>query len=66
SQSEARKIINACQQIISPEYLTNSYLKGGTIRKGKALKEITVIPKMAKFFSTGQQNTIPDWIVRFS
>lgn len=66
SQSEARKIINACQQIISPEYLTNSYLKGGTIRKGKALKEISVIPKMAKFFSTGQQNTIPDWIVRFS
>jgi hypothetical protein len=66
NQSEARKVINACQQIISPEYLTNSYLKGGTIRKGKALKEILVIPKMAKFFSTGQQNTIPDWIVRFS
>jgi hypothetical protein len=64
-KQEADKVLNACQQIVNPRYSVNSYSKGGRIRKGQSLKEITVIPKMARFFSTGYQNILPDWIVRF-
>jgi len=64
-KQEASKVVAACMQIVNPKYSVNSYSKGGRIRKGEPLKEITVIPKMARFFSTGYKNILPDWIVRF-
>lgn len=62
---EANKVLVAAQKLILPKYLLNSYSKGGKIRKGEKLAEIVVVPKMAKYFSTGQKNLKPDWIVRF-
>jgi hypothetical protein len=37
-----------------------------SLRRGRELREITVYPRFAKFFSTGQRNLNPDWSVKFS
>ena len=36
-----------------------------SLRRGRELREITVFPRFAKFFSTGQRRLIPDWTVKF-
>jgi hypothetical protein len=64
SQSEAERVINAVKTYISPAYLAGAQLKIG-IRKGEPLKQCLVVPTSAKFFATGQKNTVPNWTVDF-
>ena len=52
--------------MIKPDFISKTYSKDGFIRSDKnPIKETKVKPKMAKYFSEGQKNVKPDWIVRF-
>ncbi|WP_088242338.1 hypothetical protein [Calothrix rhizosoleniae] len=64
NDKEANKVINAILPLIKPEFATGSYRKGGFIRGGEPIKESKVIPKLAKYFSTGQKKNLPDWIAK--
>ena len=64
NDKEADKVINAILPLIKPEFATGSYRKGGFIRGGEPIKESKVIPKLAKYFSTGQKKNLPDWIAK--
>lgn len=62
SQQEAERVINAIKPLIAPNYLIGAELKVG-IRKGKVLKNCVVKPTSARYFSSGQKNTVPDWAI---
>lgn len=59
---EAERVINEAMLTIDPRLISGSFYKVGT-RKGQPLRTITVYPKYAKYFSSGLQNTKPDWTV---
>ncbi len=64
TQSEAESLIEALSESISSEALEGSFLSTGN-RKGQRLKTITVAPRIAKFFATGQKDIKPDWVRYF-
>lgn len=62
SQGEAQRLIGAIKGYIDGSFLAGSQERYGE-RRGVALKEITVYPTLAKYFSKGQKNMKPDWFV---
>lgn len=66
NEKEAEKVIQQLKKIIKPEYVVGSYGKGGFLHRKEKIKEIKVKPKIAKYFSKGQKDTNPDWIVRLN
>ena len=65
TKGEGESVIKRLSTLISGEALTDSIVKSGGERRGKALKEVRVIPAYAKYFSTGQKNLLPDWSYNF-
>ena len=66
NKKEAEKVINAIKLLIKPDFISKSYSKSGLIKNNKfQIKETKVKPKMAKYFSKGQKQAKPDWIVKF-
>lgn len=64
TQAEAERVLNQVRRLIQPQYVQNAHMKF-TTRKGATIQPKTVKPVYAKYFSTGQKNMIPDWIVEF-
>jgi hypothetical protein len=62
--AEAERVIDEAIRIIDPAMLVSSFSKIGT-RRGQPIKEITVYPCYARFFSTGYRNQKPDWTIYF-
>lgn len=65
SESEANRVLLLAKQVIEPTLLEGSFIKMGT-RRGQILKAITLSPQYGKFFSTGLQNTKPDWTINYN
>jgi hypothetical protein len=65
SKEEAQKIIGLASQYISDNQLTDSFTKVGE-RKGQPFKQITVAPKVARFFAEGAKSTVPTWVIKFN
>lgn len=66
TEAEGQKVLNAALKLIDSSLLNNAYLsKSGKIKIKKPIKEITVQPRMVKFFSEGRKGNKPDWEVRF-
>lgn len=62
SAGEADSLLKQFSRFIKPQMLVGSISKVG-LRKGPKLKQCRVVPTNARYFSTGQKNTNPDWIV---
>lgn len=75
--SDNSKLIVNCINAIEAERVTNKLLLSildtdkqdsvysTTFRRGRALSEITVYPRMVKYFATGQRNLQPTWSKKF-
>lgn len=63
SKEEAAKIIGLASRYINTAQLANSFSKIGE-RKGQPFKQITVAPKVARYFADGAKSTNPTWVVR--
>ena len=61
SKSGGEAFIKKIKRFIAADLLKGSVIRSGGERKGDKLRVVTVIPIMAKFFSTGQKNIAPDW-----
>lgn len=64
SQKTAGLLTDQPSSVINSALMQDSQLSVGQ-RKGQPLKTTIVYPRIAKFFSTGQQNMKPDWIKYF-
>lgn len=75
--SDNSKLIVNCFNAIEAERVTNKLLLSildidkqdsvysTTFRRGRPLSEITVYPRMVKYFATGQRNLQPTWSKKF-
>ena len=61
SKSAGAAFISRVRSLIDKDMLEGSHLSLGIERRGQGLKQTTVYPRMAKFFSTGRKDLIPDW-----
>lgn len=61
---EWEKFLAKITPLIDPSYLENARTKT-TDRGGQTIEQKRVKPVYGKFFSTGQKNLLPDWIIRF-
>ena len=64
STEEAEGVINSIIPYIDPSFLGSQNIHLG-LRKGPTLKVATVKPYTAQFYSKGQQDTLPDWTIKF-
>lgn len=60
----AEMVLTSIKPLIRASMTAGSFMKIGE-RKGQALSNIVVVPKIAKYFSVGVQNTKPDWVVYY-
>lgn len=64
SQAEASRVLTQALAIV-PNYLKTKLTTKIGQRNGDNLQSVRVVPRIAKFFSTGQRNTKPDWVKYF-
>jgi hypothetical protein len=60
SEKEAERVLFQLKQVIDPNYLNGSLIKIG-MRRGQALRTITVSPRYGKFFPQGLESMKPQW-----
>lgn len=65
SKGEAERIIGLASKYVSSSKLIDSFTKIGE-RKGQPFKQITVKPKVARFFAEGTKSTLPTWVVKLN
>ena len=66
NEIEGMKILNAAKALVLPDYLNGAYLsKSSKVVTKSPLAEISVTPKMAKYFPDGRKSEKPEWIVKF-
>ena len=65
SKDACLRVIAESKLVIDPVMLEGSFIKVGD-RRGQALSEINVVPRMCKYFSTGLKNTTPEWSAIFT
>jgi len=59
-------MLNAIKSRIDPTQLTNAYLsKSSLVVTNTPIAEINVKNRMAKYYSTGAKNEVPDWLVKW-
>ncbi len=63
SKAEAERILNYTKKYISSGMLVDSFTKIGE-RKGQSFKQITVAPKVARYFLQGAKSMKPNWVVK--
>lgn len=63
-QDLAESMVEQLSTVINPNIRQNAHLSIG-VRQGQKLKGISVYPRIAKFFATGQQNMTPTWVKYF-
>ena len=65
-ETNATNLLNAIKQLIDPTYLTNAYLaRSSIVNTASQIKQITVKNRMAKFWSQGAKNELPDWVKKW-
>lgn len=65
-ESNGMIMLNAIKLRITPSYLVGAYLsKSSLVVTDTPIAEITVKNRMAKYYSTGTKNGLPDWIVKW-
>lgn len=66
NEIEGMKVLNAAKALVLPDYVNGGYLsKSGKVITKTPLEQITVTPKMAKYFPDGRKSQKPEWIVKF-
>lgn len=59
-------MLNAIKLRIDPDYMTNAYLsKSSLVDTANQIAQITVKNRLAKYYSTGAKNELPDWIKKW-
>ncbi|MEH2320116.1 MAG: hypothetical protein V7K24_24110, partial [Nostoc sp.] len=64
-ENECNRVINEISIVIDPNFLSGSFLKIGN-RRGIPVLNRKVLPRYAKYFSTGLRNVNPDWTAYFN
>ena len=64
SADEARRVLTKLSESIPNDMIQNSQTSISD-RKGAPLNKVTVYPRIARFYQTGQKNLSPDWTVDF-
>jgi hypothetical protein len=64
NEATAIRVLSQAIACISPTQLIGANHRIG-VRSGEGLQNLIVYPRSAKYFSTGQRNTVPDWVVRY-
>lgn len=66
SVEEAERVANEARSLIDPNYLPNPFKVWIGERKGEPVAEDLMKPTSVFYYSTGQQNSKPDWRVGLS
>lgn len=65
-ETNGMTMLNAIKARIDPDYLTGAYLsKSCMVVTETPLAQITVTNRLAKYWSQGAKNNLPDWIVKW-
>jgi hypothetical protein len=60
NKTECQRVINALKAFVNPKYLKDARPPKIGERPG-TYKRVNVVPVRCHYFSTGQQNTLPNW-----
>ena len=66
NETVGMNLLDAIKLRITPSYLDGAYLsKSSLVVTDTPIAEITVKNRMAKYYSTGTKNDLPDWIAKW-
>jgi len=65
-ESNGMTVLAAIQQLIDPNYMTSAYIsKSSLVTTETQIAQNTVKNRLVKYYSTGNKNGVPDWIVKW-